>query len=438
MTITSGGNVGIGTSSPTCKLEVDGGSSAVGLRISTTNTGAGVAALILANSSKSAFNDGMIMAHGGGYTNITTLSGATIMAWDMSNCRVGIGTTSPTGLLEVYKSTSGGLGGHIILNNNGTAVGNETAVIFQDGGVGSVRAAISSTTEGAPYAGDIKFKTGLTSYGSLSTRMIITGAGNVGIGTCTPNFALEVCKTDGSVRFGTNTRHVLFCTQTLTGNISYTGFRYDDNGLVEVVKLLNNYSGTGYGNAIGFYGNGDKQMGYIKVSQTDASNTQAKMVIGVRCNDGAYDALSIFQGAVSCFAGQVCVASFTQGGGQSGNGFRKYISFGSAFNNPNQGLFNITSISTNSVLVAKVTVYQTAFGARASNVHTGYAMYYWDGCTTCAMSVEGNLGIGSVGTLAWCSSCLTYTANRVSNYDSYQVEVNWGGSSGNINLTWLA
>lgn len=108
---------------------------------------------------------------------------------------VGIGTTSPQGPLEIYKANTGGLGGHIILNNNGFAVGNETAILFNDSGVGSVgyvRAAISSTTENSPYAGDIKFKTGIGTYASLSTKMIIKGDGNVGIGTTNPQYKLHV------------------------------------------------------------------------------------------------------------------------------------------------------------------------------------------------------------------------------------------------------
>jgi hypothetical protein len=108
------------------------------------------------------------------------------------NGNVGIGI-SPQGLLDVYKSTSGGLGGHIYLRNNGAAVGNEMAVMFVDGDASTMRAAISSTTEGAPYFGDIKFKTGLGTYASLTTRMTITGSGRVGVNTtATPETSLHV------------------------------------------------------------------------------------------------------------------------------------------------------------------------------------------------------------------------------------------------------
>ena len=105
---------------------------------------------------------------------------------------VGIGTTSPLGPLEVYRSNSGGLGGYIVINNDGTTVGNETALMFGDGGSTSIRAAISSTTENSPYFGDLKFKTGGSAYSSLNTRMIVKGTGNVGIGTTSPQAKLHV------------------------------------------------------------------------------------------------------------------------------------------------------------------------------------------------------------------------------------------------------
>ena len=108
------------------------------------------------------------------------------------NVLIGTGTT-PEGPLDVYKSNSAGLGGHIILRNNGSAVANETAVLFVDGGVGTTRAAISSTTENSPYFGDLKFKTGLGTYACLTTRMTIAGStGYVGISVTSACKNLEV------------------------------------------------------------------------------------------------------------------------------------------------------------------------------------------------------------------------------------------------------
>jgi hypothetical protein len=106
---------------------------------------------------------------------------------------LGIGTaTSPLGTLEVYKSNSGGLGGNIVLNNNGAAVNNSTAIIFGDGPISSIRGAISTTTENSPFNGQMEFKTGLGAYSSLDTRMIIKGNGNIGINNTSPNAKLDV------------------------------------------------------------------------------------------------------------------------------------------------------------------------------------------------------------------------------------------------------
>jgi hypothetical protein len=82
------------------------------------------------------------------------------------------------------------------------------AVMFVDGDASTMRAAISSTTEGAPYFGDIKFKTGLGTYASLNTRMTISGEGKVGIGF-TPSYKLQVAG-EITTHAGTNTSYYAY------------------------------------------------------------------------------------------------------------------------------------------------------------------------------------------------------------------------------------
>jgi hypothetical protein len=179
--IKSNGNVGIGTSNPNRKLTVSGEIS--------SNYGSNQGALWLGevvNQVASFTSYGILdftLHHGSGYADIMRIQG---------NGRVGIGTTNPNGLLEVYAGNSGGLGGHIIINNNGLAVGSSTALIFQDGSAGSARGAISTTTENSPYYGQMDFKTGAGTYASLTTQMTIKGNGNVGIGTSGPSEKLDV------------------------------------------------------------------------------------------------------------------------------------------------------------------------------------------------------------------------------------------------------
>ena len=212
--IDTSGNVGIGTTSPTAKLQLYTGASSndyfafkVGDAARTLNyipytaggsynnaSVAGGSALF--NSISSTWwigtHNGPAMRFGSDNAIAFLNGGASINMYISGSGNVGIGTTSPSQLLHVYKGNNGGLGGAIIIDNNGSAVANETALMFGDGGASFIRAAISSTTEVSPYYGDIKFKTGLSVYSSLTTRMIIKGDGNVGIGTSSPGAKLQV------------------------------------------------------------------------------------------------------------------------------------------------------------------------------------------------------------------------------------------------------
>jgi hypothetical protein len=193
----SNGNVGIGNTSPDTKLHI---SASDGIKIQATGNSDTPSLTIINNTNQYGWArfGGGLQGNGKGYANISCWNGSTIgeVVRISGDGNVGIGVAStPEGLLDVYKSNSGGLGGHIMLRNNGSAVGNEMAVMFVDGGAGSARAAISSTTENSPYYGDIKFKTGAGTYASLTTRMIITGEGKIRVNSSTSNGIFDIYRT---------------------------------------------------------------------------------------------------------------------------------------------------------------------------------------------------------------------------------------------------
>jgi hypothetical protein len=108
--ISSSGNVGIGTTSPSYTLDVSGsgrfnsGATAQNVIISSTNAGSTATTLQISNSTNSAFNDGVKMIQGGGVFKIQDLNSTNLLALDLTNTRVGIGTTSPGDIIDVRKN----------------------------------------------------------------------------------------------------------------------------------------------------------------------------------------------------------------------------------------------------------------------------------------------------------------------------------------------
>ena len=237
-----GGNVGIGTTSPTNKLEVDGGSSAVTLRVSTTNTGAGVASLILANSSKTANNDGVKISHGAGYTNITDLNSTNIMTWDMSNTRVGIGTTSPSTPLHVF--------------NTAATLATFTRDLATDVGF-SIGADSNGTIFSTAGAHAYLF------YTNGTEKVRITSDGNLGIGTTSVSSKLQI---------GNGTSNTYSSVAQLSG---------DSGGASTLIALsLVNSRGAVTGNGVGidFHNAGNySATGRISVVQAGSVTTDSEM-----------------------------------------------------------------------------------------------------------------------------------------------------------------
>jgi Peptidase_G2, IMC autoproteolytic cleavage domain len=202
---TNTGNVGIGTTTPTAKLEVNGTTAVSGnlVKFAGTDPNGNVLAEIVSTGTAGA----LLSLTGGGGTPFLFQSGGTnsgignnrlsIGTWSnfglftiQSNGNVGIGTTSP--LTFFHAKSPATTHGNMYLDT--TSAGYSTAFSFLEGGVG--RASIQHNASVLP--GGLVFQTGGIAA-PASTRMVITSTGNVGIGTNSPSVRLDVA---GQVRSG--------------------------------------------------------------------------------------------------------------------------------------------------------------------------------------------------------------------------------------------
>ena len=173
MRINSSGNVGIGTTLPGEKLHVAGN-----IRVGdSTDT-------IYSNRFKGINNADVELRANNGYDLI--LNGS-------SGDNVGIGASNPLAKLQINGENAGGVLDALLLINKSTTAGTSTKLKF----VNSTDAAAAPNTNyinsvrNAGSDNDLIFGT------SNSDRMTIDSAGNVGIGTTTPGYPLDV-QTTGS------------------------------------------------------------------------------------------------------------------------------------------------------------------------------------------------------------------------------------------------
>jgi hypothetical protein len=224
--INSLGNVGVGTSTPTDKLDVSGGITA--------SSGTGKISLIPNYSGKSYIQAYQSVGvfypmeiHGLGLTLSGKGSNISIVEGNL-----GIGTTSPTSVLDINVPDNGALngiifngqrsvtGGHAVrlelkANNSPSAANNKHFHIININGA----SAGSNQLQFFPVNDD----------GSAKSGMVLTHGGNIGIATTTPTERLDV---SGNVRA---TSFISTSDRSLKKELMLIPGR-------EVIELLNGYS----------------------------------------------------------------------------------------------------------------------------------------------------------------------------------------------------
>jgi len=245
----SAGNVGIGTTSPSKKLHVNGD-----VLIESTNP-----ALFFTDTNSD--SDYSIKVNGG-VLNVRDETNDTARISLKSNGNVGIGTTSPQQLLDIsavagatlrLTSTGDGLGGDATIAGI-EFFGNDASVP----GAG-VKSSIVAKTEAS--LGDDSNLIFSTSDGTTNNveRVRINPSGNVGIGISNPSGKLMVIDVTASAT--TQKFHV--------GRGANAGLYITDDDATAYIKSIQDENATGYGNLTLMADDDGNKDGYISFNHSD-------------------------------------------------------------------------------------------------------------------------------------------------------------------------
>jgi len=182
MRITSGGSVGIGTTSPSATLDLYQSSGTTSIKMA--SAGIGSKTYLLTSQLIGVSNGGF------GIQNQTDSRYELVINADGN---VGIGTTSPNYKLTVVGSNgigvTAGNGNQLYLNNTGQQY---TQITFDHNSSGATKGGIWWDNTNSLFEMYAASGGGVTFHTNATERMRITSGGNVGIGTTSPQARLDV------------------------------------------------------------------------------------------------------------------------------------------------------------------------------------------------------------------------------------------------------
>ena len=324
--ITSAGNVGIGTTSPSSgsKLQVEGNifSNNVGGNSFSMNSAGANYGFIL-NNSANTFSLG--------YGPSLGTVGSSVLTWNSSG-NVGIGATSPQTRLQVVSNIDH-VSGDIsinksildLYNNYESDVAEKGAILtFSDnyydsvGPQKTIRAAIKGGTQLAGNTADgfLAFYTDSSSANSATERVRINASGNVGIGTTSPTQILSISRvsTDNYIKVEAGGQAANYSGLMLTEYGINWGWALRHNAATDLLHISYQDNTPTFSDSVTFNRNGNVGIGTTSPTNKltiQSNSTQLRLETAsdpsgyhsfIESNYNAANPLNIYSSAAASYA----------------------------------------------------------------------------------------------------------------------------------------